>query len=307
MPIPDFQSAMLPLLKLFSDEQEHSAKEVRKELAILYELTEEEMKKMLPSGKSPLFQNRIQWAWFYLRKAEVIKTTKRGHAIITDSGKSALKEKPERIDMKYLKKYEAYRKWFDTFANETEKHETTAVANIEVEDKTPEEQLEQAFQKIYNALTADIIEKVSSCSPAFFEKLVVELIVRMGYGGSLADAGEVLGKSGDEGIDGVIKEDKLGLDVIYLQAKRWNNNTVGRPDIQKFVGALAGKKARKGIFITTSNYSKEAEKYISEIKDKIILIDGKKLAELMIDYNVGVDTEINYELKRIDYDFFDEE
>ena len=302
--IPDYQTCMLPLLTLLKDGKEHSSKELIAKLIFVFNLTEEEINEQLPSQRQPTINNRIHWANIYLRKAGLIDSVSRGIYRITEEGLRVLNENPTRIDVKFLSKYPD----FVEFQKGTSKVISTKnEKNQELEiTQTPEEALATIYSQLSSALAHDLLEKVLSQTPIFFENLVVELLVKMGYGGSIEDAGKAIGKSGDEGIDGVIKEDKLGLDVIYVQAKRWQqNNTVGRPDLQAFVGALAGQGGKKGVFITTSPFTREAEAYNPQ-NVKIVRIDGKKLAQLMIDYNIGVSTRAVYEIKRIDLDYFEE-
>lgn len=303
--IPDYQSIMLPLLKYLSDNKEHKMRDVTDGLAKQLGVTEDEQKELLPSGAAPVFYNRTAWAKTYLKKAGLIDSPKQGLVVITKKGIEVLKQNPKFIDVKYLKQFPE----FIEFQSAKRDNETTETEiNEDSSSQTPEEALETAYQKIRKSLALDILNKVITLSPAFFEKLVVELLVKMGYGGSMKDAGRAIGKSGDEGIDGTIKEDKLGLDIIYIQAKRWQpGNVVGRPELQKFVGALAGQGAKKGIFITTSSFTKDALEYVPKNETKIVLIDGGQLAQLMIDYNLGVTPVNNYEVKRIDSDYFGEE
>lgn len=302
--VPDFQTCMLPLLTSLKDGKEHSSKELIAKLIFDFNLTEEEINEQLPSQRQPTINNRIHWANIYLRKAGLIDSVSRGIYRITEEGLRVLNENPTRIDVKFLSKYPD----FVEFQKGTSKVISTKnEKNQELEiTQTPEEALATIYSQLSSALAHDLLEKVLTQTPYFFENLVVELLVKMGYGGSIEDAGKAIGKSGDEGIDGVIKEDKLGLDVIYVQAKRWQqNNTVGRPDLQAFVGALAGQGGKKGVFITTSSFTREAEAYNPQ-NVKIVRIDGKKLAQLMIDYNIGVSTRAVYEIKRIDLDYFEE-
>lgn len=240
------------------------------------------------------------------QKAGLLDSPKRATFVITDIGRQTLAKNPERVDAKYLRQFPSFLEFQNASRNDdTEEDEITI---IETNEQTPEENLDKAYQRIRKSLASELLNKVVELSPAFFERLVVELLVKMGYGGSIKDAGKALGKSGDEGIDGTIKEDKLGLDIIYIQAKRWKpGNVVGRPEIQKFVGALAGQGAKKGIFITTSNFTKEALEYTPRNETKIVLIDGEQLAQLMIDYNLGCTTQQTYELKKLDSDYFGEE
>jgi restriction system protein len=304
--IPDYQTLMLPLLKLVSDGQEHKYRDIIENLAILYEVTDEERKELLASGAQAIFDNRVGWAKTYLKKAGLLDSPKRATFVITDIGRKTLSKNPDRIDAKYLRQFPSFLEFQNASRNENETDEETAA--IEVHEQTPEENLDKAYQRIRKSLALELLNKVVELSPAFFERLVVELLVKMGYGGSIKDAGKAMGKSGDEGIDGTIKEDKLGLDIIYIQAKRWKpGNVVGRPEIQKFVGALAGQGAKKGIFITTSNFTKEALDYTPRNETKIVLIDGEQLTQLMIDYNLGCTTQQTYELKKLDSDYFGEE
>ncbi len=298
MAVPDFQTIMLPLLNIASDGQEHSGHEFLEELAKHFQLNDEELNELLPSGKQTRFYNRVGWARTYLIKSKLLEMPKRSYYQITARGKEVLVSNPSRIDMNYLKRFPEYIEFKE---KENERKEKEQIE--EVEESTPEEILENAYQEIRETLAQEALENVMACSPSFFERLVVELLVAMGYGGSRRDAARAVGQTGDEGIDGIIDEDRLGLDTIYVQAKKWANS-VGRPEIQKFVGALAGKRAKKGIFITTSFFSSEAAKYVSDIDTKVILIDGKRLAELMIDYNIGVNEVTTYKLKRIDSDYF---
>ena len=303
MAIPDYQTVMLPLLQFLRDEKEHNIGEVVDSLAAEFNLSVEERQQLLGSGQQTVIRNRAGWARTYLKKAGLITSTRRGFFRITEPGKSALASKPERIDVKYLEQFPEF------VAFRELRHEQVDVAPASVGspvNATPEEALDAAYQRIRLDLEAELLDQVMTASPAFFERLVVELLVRMGYGGTLRDAGQAVGRSGDGGIDGIIKEDRLGLDVIYIQAKRWDS-TVGRPEIQKFAGALQGHRARKGVFITTSSFSADALEFVSRIDSKIVLIDGSALAKHMIDQSVGVSTSRSYEVKKIDSDYFSEE
>lgn len=302
MAIPDYQSCMLPLLKFYGDGQEHSNRDSIDSLADHFKLAEDERRAMLPSGVQGLFDNRVNWARTYMKKAALIEPTKRGVHKITKRGLDVLQLKPKSIDVDYLGQFQEF-KDFRALRHAKQEEEES---ELDLNGKTPEESLEGAYQKIRSDLAAELLQRLKSSSPAFFERLVVEVIVKMGYGGSRKDAGKAIGKSGDGGIDGIIKEDKLGLDAIYIQAKRWEN-TVGRPEIQKFVGALTGQRARKGLFITTSDFTADADDYVSRIDAKVVLIDGETLAQLMIDHGVGVSTVGTYEIKKIDSDYFSEE
>jgi restriction system protein len=256
----------------------------------------------LPSGRQATFTNRVAWAKVYLNQAGALYSPRRGYLQITDRGRQLLKEVPKRITIRDLQRFPEFLEF------RTPKHSRAAVISpaIEEEGQTPEELLDDSYQRLRNNIAADLLARVKDASPQFFEKLVVELLLSMGYGGSRKEAGEAIGKAGDEGIDGIINEDRLGLDVIYLQAKKWEGS-VGRPEIQKFVGALHGKRAKKGVFITTGTFSAEALEYVARIEPKVVLIDGRQLASLMIDFNVGVTPVALYETKRIDSDYFGEE
>lgn len=303
MAVPDFQSLMLPLLKLATDGQPHSLAEAREVLAAQFELAQADRDELLPSGSQPKFSNRVAWAKSYLQQAGLLTSPKRGHFQISPRGEKVLMSPPAKIDIKFLEQYPEFIQ-FRTPKAEPVAHPTPdGVDSIDAD--TPEEALEAAHQKVTAALATEVLTRVKTASPDFFEHLVVELLLRMGYGGSRSDAGHAVGKSGDEGIDGVISEDRLGLDIVYLQAKKWDG-TVGRPEIQKFVGALHGKRARKGVFISTGSFSAEAVAYVEHIEPKVVLIDGKRLAQLMIDSEVGVATARTYHVKRIDSDYFEE-
>jgi len=301
MAVPDFQSIMLPLLNYLGDEKEHQLQETIDAIAREFGLTLEERRELLPSGRKPIIDNRVGWARTYMKKAGLIEYTKRGYFKITERGLEVLKEKPEQINVSYLKRFPEFVE-FQTVKKEEGKEEETG----EETRLTPEESIEESYQRLRQSLAAELIQQVKNCSPPFFEKLVIDLLIGMGYGGTRKDAGEAIGRSGDEGIDGIIKEDRLGLDVVYVQAKRWEN-PVSRPEIQKFAGALMGRKAKKGIFITTSAFTKDARDYAEKIESKIVLIDGETLAQLMIDHNIGVSSVASYTLKKMDNDYFAEE
>lgn len=297
---------MLPLMKLVADRQEHKYRDLIEKLAIEFKVTDEERKELLASGNQAIFDNRVGWAKTYLKKAGLLDSPKRATFVITDTGLATLAKNPDKIDAKYLRQFPSFLEFQNASRNETDYEEE--VSTQEPNEQTPEENLDKAYQRIRKSLAAELLNKVVDLSPTFFERLVVELLVKMGYGGSIKDAGKAIGKSGDEGIDGTIKEDKLGLDIIYIQAKRWKpGNVVGRPELHKFVGALAGQGAKKGIFITTSNFTKEAMEYTPKNETKIVLIDGEQLAQLMIDFSLGCTTQQTYELKKIDNDYFGEE
>ena len=301
MSIPDYQSIMLPLLELAGNGKEFHHREASEELAKYFKLKEEDRKILLPSGQQYIFENRVGWAITYFKKAALFEKTRRGYFKITARGLKVLQDKPQVINVAFLKQFPEFIEFQSIKRDKEEKG-----GKEEGEPYTPEETIEFAYQKVRKNLTADLIQMVKKVSPSYFEKVVVDLLLKMGYGGTRKDAGEAIGKSGDEGIDGIIKEDRLGLDVVYVQAKRWEN-PVSRPEIQKFAGALQGQKARKGIFITTSSFTKDAIDYASRIENKIVLVDGEELANLMIDHGIGVATASSYEIKRIDQDYFPED
>ena len=300
MAIPDFQSIMRPMLEHLADGEVHKNRETNEFLAKHFQLSEEELSEMLPSGYARLFDNRIGWAKTHLKGAGLIESPARAKYRITQRGLDALSQTGQPINLSYLKQFDEYKEFQSGSKNDKPKEPETST-----DDLTPLEHIEFGYQKVREELELELIEKVKAGSPAFFERVVVELLVAMGYGGSRKDAGQTLGKSGDGGIDGVIKEDRLGLDVIYLQAKRWEG-TVGRPEIQKFAGALQGQRAKKGIFLTTSGFSAEAIQYASFIDSRIVLIDGETLAGLMIDAGIGVSKVATYDVKRLDSDYFEE-
>lgn len=303
MPIPDYQTLMLPLLRFAADNNEHTQREAVDALADEFALTQDERNVLLPSGRQTIFSNRVGWALVHIRKAGLLEAPRRGVFRMSTRGQQTLNEKPARIDTKYLERFAEYVEFRN--ASRVNRADTEADKPLVESTQTPEESLELAYQNLRANLAQEVLQRVLSCSPEFFERLVIELLVKMGYGGSRQDAGERLGQSGDGGIDGIIKEDRLGLDVIYLQAKRWQDS-VGRPEIQKFVGALQGQRAKKGVFLTTSSFTQGAIEYASLIDTKVVLIDGKHLSNLMIDYDVGVSVAASYQIKRIDSDYFEE-
>ncbi|MCK5736654.1 MAG: restriction endonuclease [Spirochaetaceae bacterium] len=305
MAIPDYQTLMLPVLKLSSDEAEHKFSQAVEELANEFSLSPEERNELLPSGSQAVFNNRVGWARSYLKQAGLLESPKRGYFTITDSGLKLLQTNPSKIDSSVLEQFPEFIEFKNRKKETSEKSDAPEPVINDEETQTPEDSLASAYKKLRSALESEMLASVKEASPSFFERLVVDLLVKMGYGGNRKDAGKALGKSGDGGIDGIINEDRLGLDVIYIQAKRWEG-TVGRPEIQKFAGALQGQRARKGVFITTSNFTKEAKEYVSAIDVKIILIDGELLSTLMADHNVGVSTVGQYEVKKLDSDYFDE-
>jgi len=299
MAIPDYQTIMLPLLRFVADGKEHSLPEATDALRYHFKVSDNDMRETVSSG-APVFSSRVGWAKTYLKQAGLLDQPKRGIFVITEQGKSLLAENPTKIDVKLLGRYPQFLA-FRSRKNRGGSQDDS----LDTSPETPEELLARAYQALRDELEQELLDTVKKASPSFFERLVVDLLVRMGYGGSRQEAGRAIGRSGDEGIDGIINEDKLGLDVIYIQAKRWEN-VVGRPEIQKFAGALMGQGAGKGIFITTSYFSKEAVDYAAKVNQRIILIDGSMLASLMVDAGVGVTPREIYKVKRIDLDYFEE-
>ena len=302
MSIPDFQSFMKPVLECLADGDAKHKSELYEPVSKRLGLTEEDKKVLLPSGTQEVYLNRIAWSLSYMKHAGLVLSPKRGVYQITDRGKKVLERNPEKIDVAFLKQYPEFKDF-----HKGKKDRTVQDEVIEpVDDKSPQDFIEYGYKLIKDELAENVLSEVKATSPYRFEKIVVDLLLAMGYGGSRAEAGQVTQRTGDGGIDGIINEDKLGLDVIYIQAKRWES-TVGRPEIQKFAGALMGKKARKGIFITTSNFSADTIQYAKDIDSRLILIDGERLAKLMIEHNVGVSTAQTYEIKKVDSDYFLEE
>ncbi len=298
---------MLPVLKLASDGNEHKFSKAVEELADEFNLSTEERNELLQSGSQAVFHNRVGWARSYLKQAGLLASPKRGFFTITQKGNELIATNPSRVDASTLEQYPEFIEFKNRKKEKGEEDEAEIVSTSEQGSTlTPEDALASAYNKLRSALESELLIAVKESSPSFFERVVVDLLVKMGYGGNRQDAGRALGKSGDGGIDGIINEDRLGLDVIYIQAKRWEG-VVGRPEIQKFAGALQGQRARKGVFITTSLFTKEAREYASVIETKIILIDGEHLSKLMAEHNVGVSTVGQYEVKKLDSDYFDYE
>jgi restriction system protein len=300
MAVPDFQTWFLPLLKKISDGNVYEMNTLREELAEELGLSDEDKSEMLPSGKQNTYRNRIGWARTYLKKANLLASPSRGAVQITDRGKEVLAANPQDLRVKDLKKFPEFLDFH------TVKEKDTTDEAPENENETPEEMLERVHLSIRKQLEVDLLDRVKAAPPKFFEGLVVDLLLKMGYGGSREDAGRTVGRSGDGGIDGVINEDRLGLDVVCIQAKRWENS-VGRPIVQAFAGSLEGVRAKKGVLITTSEFTKDATEYVRQIEKRIVLVDGKTLASLMVDNGLGVSSIAQYEVHRIDTDYFEEE
>jgi restriction system protein len=304
MTMPGFQDMMLPVLEFTADGLEHKLRELIEETADRFDLGEAERSQLLPSGQQTVVQNRVAWARTYLVKAGLLDSTRRGYVRITDKGRQLLANAPGHIDVAYLRaNYPAIKEFISGSGSSNDVIKPPSPPD---DDRTPEERLEQSYLHLRNELVEELLTQVKDLAPVAFERLVVELLVKMGYGGSLKDAGRAVGQSGDGGIDGIIKEDRLGLDTIYLQAKRYTEQAIGRPAIQGFVGALQGVRARKGIFITTSRFAAPAIEYAKSIDTKVVLIDGQQLAEYMIDFDLGVTRVSTFQVKRIDADYFEQ-
>ena len=304
MAVPDFQSLMLPLLRLAGDGMDHTFKDAVEAIAIEFSLTPEERNELLPSSsRTTLFYNRLAWAKTHMTMAGLLQAPRRGVFCITQRGRELLVSQLARIDMKTLQQFPEYER---ARRGDVQASVDPALPAVAFSELTPEESIERAHLSLRKDLARELLESIMQCSPAFFELLIIKLMIKMGYGGSREEAGKAVGRSGDGGIDGIINEDRLGLDAIYLQAKRWEG-VVGRPEIMKFVGALAGQRATKGVFITTSWFTQDAKDYALSSQYKVVLIGGERLADLMIEHDLGVSVAATYQLKRIDSDFFSEE
>ncbi|MBA3947708.1 MAG: restriction endonuclease [Herpetosiphonaceae bacterium] len=306
MAVPDFQSIMLPLLRFTADQEEHTLDQAYAVLSKQFSLTDDERKELLPSGRQSRFENRTGWSRTYLTKAALLEATGRAKFRITKRGLEVLRTNPPSINIRSLMQFPEFAEFKQPTARANVGSERQDIVDEATSQQTPQELLDTSYQTLRQSLAEDILDLVKASPPRFFEILVVDLLVAMGYGGSRKDAGQAVGQTGDGGIDGIIKEDRLGLEAIYIQAKRWEGS-VGRPVIQAFAGSLEGQKARKGVFITTSRFSPDAKDYITRIEKKIVLIDGEQLAQLMIDYGVGVTEVGSYIVKRINSDYFGEE
>lgn len=293
---------MLPALRVLGRTSPQTTSDVRAALAAEFALSDGDLAELLPSGRQPTFANRVAWAYSYLKQAHLISSPKRGVYEITERGRGVLAEQPGRIDIGYLSRYPEFQAFRQPSTESVESAPTTSEGSPA--DLTPDEQVRSGYRQLREALAGQLLERVRSVSPAGFERLVIDVLVGLGYGGSLSDAGRVVGGGGDEGIDGIIKEDRLGLDFIYVQAKRWQGS-VGRPEIQRFAGALQGQRARKGIFITTSTFTADAVNYVGGLQVSIVLIDGRRLAELMMDAKIGVSPVETIAVLRQDEDYFE--
>lgn len=299
MTIPSYEEMMLPLLTFTRDKKEHSLGEALDFIKKIFNISPEDCLIKLKSGRQTVVENRIGWARTYLKKAGLLESRQRARFNITELGLKVLRDNPSEITDRFLMQFPDFQEF-----QKKHREKPPVTGGGSGQNKTPLEILEDSYMTLRSDLADELLSNIAKCSPSFFENLVVELLVAMGYGGSIADAGQTVGKSGDGGIDGIIKEDKLGLDIVYIQAKRWEGQ-VGAKEIRNFVGALAGQKANKGVFITTSYFSREAKLFVQQIQQKVILIDGQNLAQLMIDYDIGVSLEKTYQVKRVDHDYFE--
>jgi restriction system protein len=302
MSIPDFQTLMLPLLEASADGKDHRVRDFEPGIAARFNLSASEREQLLPSGRQTILANRLQWAKSYLKQAGLIEPVSRGLFRITDRGRATLSEHPPKVDKAYLLRFPEYQMFWERYRSGSR----VASAEEPTQAATPEEILEATSRQLEQQVADELLEYVQRISPAFFERLVIDLLVAIGYGGSRADAGRSVGRSGDGGIDGVINEDPLGLDTVYIQAKRWQNS-VGRPVVQGFAGSLEGVRARKGVLITTSTFTPEAHDYVDRIEKRIVLIDGPKLAQLMLEHGVGVTRAHSYVISRVDVDYFEQD
>lgn len=303
MAVPDFQSVMLPFLEILKDGKERTMRDLTAALAAHFKLTEEQLQEHLPSGPQSLFYNRVAWAKTHLKNAGLIENPVRGKVRISEVGQKVLLQKPPTINCKYLKQFPSYLTFIGQTPGDDDLDEEEAIIESA---QTPLELMESSFNTLRKATAEDLITKLKACSPGFFEQVVVRLLHAMGYGSVTGDT-SVTGKPGDGGIDGIIREDKLGLDVVCIQAKRWDGS-VGRPIVQGFVGSMDYIRAKKGVILTTSQFTKDALDYVDRIEGKkVVLIDGPTLADLMIQHNVGVKPTKLYELKEVSNDFFDED
>jgi len=310
MSIPDFQSMMLPVLKALGSEPQ-SIEAIRDTIAREYQLSDADRSELLPSGRQGRFNNRVAWALGYLKQALLLTKPRRGFYQASERGRDVLARQPGRIDIAYLMQFPEFQEFRSRSRSTVDERADVIPTDAKEELKatlTPDEQVREGYRTLRTNLATELLSRIQAASPAFFETLVVDLLVAMGYGGSQEDAASVVGRSGDEGIDGIIKEDKLGLDNIYLQAKRWKESrTVGRPDVQQFAGALQGQRARKGVFITTSTFSRDAVQYAKSLQTTIVLVDGTQLAQLLLDHRVGVSVQETIHLLKIDEDYFEAE
>ncbi len=296
---------MLPLLQLLGDKQIHKSSELVSQIADHFKLSEEDRNEMLPSGTQLKLTNRVHWAISHMKHAGLLEYASRGNCRITDEGLKVISNPPEMLNLKYLRTFPVFKEWQDSSKSKSGKPFDPLNVSDDSPSATPDEMMETSYAELTKVLRSDILEKIKSCTPKFFEQLVIDLLLKMGYGGSKMEAGEVLGRTNDGGIDGLIKEDRLGLDTIYVQAKKWENS-VPVSQVRDFAGALLSKKAKKGIFITTSSFPNSAKEFVASIEPRIVLIDGEQLAELMIEHDLGVSVKKTFAVKKLDIDYYEE-
>ncbi len=307
MPVPDFQSLMLPALKVFADGGEQSLSRVRERIAAAEGLSAEDLREMLPNGRQAVFVNRVSWAVIYMERARLLERVRRGVYRLTQEGEGLLSRKPSRIDMNLLGEYPDFAEWRQRANAPPPGKDTTSRQDEEISD-TPEEALDRAARQLTSALEADVLHRVRDAAPVFLERVVVDLLIAMGYGGGNAAMGRVTGRSGDGGIDGTIREDALGLDEVYVQAKKYaEGNAVGENDLRNFAGAIDAAGTTKGVFVTTARFTRAARDYVARSPKRIVLIDGAELDHLMVRHGIGVRTRVLHKIKRIDEDYFDQE
>ena len=306
MPVPDFQSLMLPALKGLADGTETPISELRARIAATENLTPDDLQEMLPSGRQPVFVNRVSWAVIYMERAGLVERVSRAVYRLTPEGKQVLSSAPARVDMNLLSQYPGYAEWKRTNAPVPGKNVVSKQNDGAVD--TPEEALEKAVTHLRETLEAAILVRVRKAPPEFLERVIVHLMIAMGYGGGNPEMGKVTGRSGDGGIDGTIREDALGLDEVYVQAKKYaEGNTVGEGNLRNFAGAIDAAGTAKGVFVTTSSFTQAAKDYVTKSPKRIVLIDGEELARLMVQHDIGVRTRNFHKIKRIDEDYFDQE
>ena len=305
MPVPDFPSLMLPALKALIQGEDTPVAKIRERIAIAERLSADDVREMLPSGGQSVLANRVSWAVWHLEHARLLERIRRGVYRLTQDGERLLARTPSRIDMKLLNQYPAYVEW-KTQANDESRDKDVAESASDAVTETPEETLDRVSQQLSNALGAEVLNRVRSGAPAFLEQVVVDLMIKMGYGDGDAEMGRVTGRSGDGGIDGTIREDALGLDEVYVQAKKYaEGNTVGEGDLRNFAGAIDAAGTTKGVFVTTAKFTRAAREYVARSPKRIVLIDGEELSRLMVQNGVGVRTWVHHEIKRIDEDYFE--
>lgn len=306
MKIPTYEELMLPILRILSEQGELHRREYSRKVGENLKLNQEDIKKKLPSGRETYLSNWSGWAGWYMQQAGLCEKPRRGYLKITKAGRELLEKSPIKIDNKVLSNYPSFEKRvLQSKGRKATRNKSKKSPATSSHDRTPDDLIEEAYQELDANLATDLLDLIKKIDPFRFEQIVIDLLSAMGYGGSREETAKVTQQSNDEGIDGMINEDRLGLDVIYVQAKRWKGN-VGRKEIQSFVGALAGKQANKGVFITTSEFGESARKYALSVSQKVILIDGTRLSEFMIEHNVGVSKVRTIDIKRIDSDYFED-